>query len=103
MLGWVLCDFQKKDAETHYTELLFLHRVGSTGDAVHSGASDTHNVHELFFMLAWGRCGFHKKCFGTCYTKLVCFYLVGSAGHVVHSGASGVRNVDAVFFMFGCA
>jgi hypothetical protein len=37
--GWVRCKDHKKRAWTHYSELVFLHVVGSMGHAVHSGAS----------------------------------------------------------------
>jgi hypothetical protein len=39
MLGWDQYRFNKKRAGAHYTELVFLHLMGSTGDVVHSGAS----------------------------------------------------------------
>jgi hypothetical protein len=39
MLGWDRYGFDKERTRTHYTELLFLHLVGSAGDVVQSSAS----------------------------------------------------------------
>jgi hypothetical protein len=77
------------DDGTRYAKLVFLHPVGSVGDAVHSGASAVRNIHALFVILGWERYGFHKKHIGTCYAEPVFLHPVGSAGHIVHSGASG--------------
>jgi hypothetical protein len=82
MLEWNWYRFHKKCARRCYTELVFLHPVGSIGHVVHSGASRVRNVDTLFFMLRWARCGFHKKRAGTCYTELVCLHLVQFAGHI---------------------
>jgi hypothetical protein len=95
------CSINKKRAGTCYTELVFLHPVGSVGRVLHSSVYVLRNVETLFFMLGWVRCGFHKKRAGTCYTELVCFHPVGFMGHVVDSGAYGLRNVYPLFFMLG--
>jgi hypothetical protein len=75
--------FPKKCAGFRYSELLFLHPLGSAGHVVHSGAS---GASRHYFSC---RYGFDKKCIGTNYAKLVFLHSVGSTRHVVHSGASG--------------
>jgi hypothetical protein len=41
---------------------VFLYPVGSTGQVVHSGASEPRNVDAVFFMLGWDRYRYDKKC-----------------------------------------
>jgi hypothetical protein len=89
MLRWDRIRIHKKRAGTRYTELMFVHLVGSGGHIAFWYVWDT-EVDALFFMLKWDRFGFHKKSAGTPYAKLVFLHSVGSAGHVVHSRVSGV-------------
>jgi hypothetical protein len=88
MLRWVRSSFHKKLGGTSYTELLFLHPVGSAGHVVHSSAFGSRSVNALSFMLEWDRYRFHKKCTKIRYTELVFLHHVGSMCHIVHSGVS---------------
>jgi hypothetical protein len=88
MLRWERSGFHKKHAKTHYTEVMFLHPVGSVGHVVHSRTPGAQNVIALFFMLGWDRYGFDKKRTGTHYAELVFLHPVGSVGHLVYFGAS---------------
>jgi hypothetical protein len=71
MLGWARYGFHKKHAGTSYTELVFLHPMGSVGHVVHSRASGPRNVDTLFFVLGWNLYGIDKKRTGTHYTELM--------------------------------
>jgi hypothetical protein len=52
MLRWDKYGFDKKLVGTRYSELVFLHLVGSTSHVVHSVASGPPSVDALFFMLS---------------------------------------------------
>jgi hypothetical protein len=82
-------DCTKKRAGTSYTELVFLHPVGSEGHLVYSAMSGAQNVDTLFFIFRWVLYGLHKKRGGTRYSEHVFLHLAGSADHVVHSDAFG--------------
>jgi hypothetical protein len=97
MLGWDRYEFHKNRTATCYSELVFLHPVGSTDHVVHSCASGAQNVDALFFMFKWDWYGFNKMGVGTCYAKLLFLLSVASAGHVVHYGASG-RETSTHYF-----
>jgi hypothetical protein len=62
MLRWHRYKFDKKHARTHYSELGFLHPVGSGGHVVHSGVSRAQNVDALFFVLEQDQYEHDKKC-----------------------------------------
>jgi hypothetical protein len=64
MLGWDQYEFNKKHTGTRYTELMFLHPMGSVGHIVHSGASELRNINTLFFMLRWDQYRFNKSTLG---------------------------------------
>jgi hypothetical protein len=84
------CSLQKKRVGSLYTELVFLHLVGTAGYIVDSAVSGAQNVDALFFMLGCNWYGFLKKCVETHYTDLVFLHPVRFAGHVVHFGVFGV-------------
>jgi hypothetical protein len=64
MLRWDQYGFDKKRTMTHYTDLVFLHLVGSSVHIVDSIASGARNINAVFFMLGWDRYGFNKKHIG---------------------------------------
>jgi hypothetical protein len=72
-MEWDRYGFDKKSHGTRYTELVFLHVVGSVGHVVHFGASGTRNVIALFFILGRDRYRFAKERVGTRYAELVFF------------------------------
>jgi hypothetical protein len=84
MLGWDRYGFDEKCVGARYTEVVFLHPMGSAGHIVHSAASMERNMIARFFMLGWDRYRFNKKCVGRCYNELVFLHPVGSAGNVGH-------------------
>jgi hypothetical protein len=51
MLMCTRCLSHEKHTRTHYTELLFLHTLQSTGHIVNSNAFRAPNMDKLFFML----------------------------------------------------
>jgi hypothetical protein len=71
MLRWDRFGFDKKCDGTHYTELAFLHPMGSAGHVVHSRVSAARNGNTLIFILGCHWYGFDKKCVGTHYAELM--------------------------------
>jgi hypothetical protein len=53
--------FHKRHDTTPYTELGFLHPVGSAGHVMHCSASMVRNIDALFFMIGWDRYRFQQK------------------------------------------
>jgi hypothetical protein len=53
ILRWAWFRSHKKCTKTCFTELVFLHLVGSTGHIVHFGAFEAQNVEALFFIPGW--------------------------------------------------
>jgi hypothetical protein len=73
---WTGTDLTKKCTETQYTDLEFVHPMGSAGHVVQSGTFGPQNVDVLFFMLGWDRYGFNKKRVRTHYAELVFLHLI---------------------------
>jgi hypothetical protein len=61
MLGPDRYGIHKNCVGTRYTELLFLHPVGSAGHVVHFGAFRGRIIDTIFFELSWVPYGFDKK------------------------------------------
>jgi hypothetical protein len=70
VLRLVRCGFHNQRDRTCYSELVFLHPVGSLGHVVHFSASRARDVDALFFMPGWARCGFHRKRARTRYVEV---------------------------------
>jgi hypothetical protein len=75
MLVSARCGFHKKGVDTHYTEIVFLHLVGSTGHVVHSRASGARNIDALFSCLGGSGAVSIKSAMGHVAPNLF-FYLV---------------------------
>jgi hypothetical protein len=88
MLRWAQCSFHKMQVGTSYTELVFLHPLGSIGHVVHSSVSGARNGDALFFTHRWAWCDIHKKRTRAHYAELVLLHLMGFARHIVHSSVS---------------
>jgi hypothetical protein len=58
VLGCAWYRFHKKHAWVRYTDVVFLHPVGSTDDVVCPAASEPRNVYAQFFKLGWAWYGF---------------------------------------------
>jgi hypothetical protein len=69
--GWAQHRSNKKCAGTRYTELVFLHPVGSTGHIVHFGAFGVQNSTHYFSFSGGPGADPHKKRVRTHYTELV--------------------------------
>jgi hypothetical protein len=80
-----LYGFYKKWARTRYTELVFLHPVGSVGHVVHSDASGSRIIDALFFMLGWHRYGFHKPRWDTLRRVMLCRTCVFASSGICES------------------
>jgi hypothetical protein len=73
IFGCAWCGLHKKRPGTRYTELVFLHLVGSAGHVVNFGASEMRNVITILFMHGRDRYGFDKNHARTHYAELVFF------------------------------
>jgi hypothetical protein len=82
---------------THYTELVFLHPVGSVGHVVISDVFGARNINAMFSCSVGPGAVSIKKLIKTSYTEHVFLYHVGPVGHVVYFGVFEAQNVNALF------
>jgi hypothetical protein len=95
----------KKLDGRRYSDLMFLHPMGSVGHVEHSGASGEQNIDALFFKLGWAMCGFHKKRVGggwfTLYRTCVFAYGIIYGSHNAFQCVQGHKTTMHYFSCLG--